>query len=242
MKTESTSLTSLPQKKVTTGLKRLQETGITPERWLTMLDADSPSMQRLAAAWPGGVQIVNTVPRNGGIVYDAPTMSRLLGLPCECNDPVPQAAFGEIIVYYGGWDLRTLRLSPGGQKRMRQDQDWYEKYGWKAEPGYYGLLLPVLDSNRKTWDDQLRHLTGIDPVWQVAPVCVAATGYLAHLLQVGDDLLHNDWCRCAEALPDGGRAGLGVLGGRVVVNGSWGGGPYGYVWLSAARKIRALAA
>ncbi len=243
MKTESTSLTSLPQKKITTGLKRLQESGITPERWLTMLDADAAEMQRLSTAWPGGAAPpVITVPRSNGLVYDAAAMSRILGLPCECSDPVPQAAYGEIVVYYGGWDLRTLRLSEAGQKRMRQDQDWYEKYGWKAEPGYYGLLLPVPDSNRKNWSAQLQHLTAIDAVWQAAPICIAATALLVHLTETGNDLLKNDWCRCAEALPDDLRAGLTVGDGRVVVSRYWDGGPLGFVWLSAARKIRALSA
>lgn len=243
MKTESTSLTSLPQKKITTGLKRLQEAGITPERWLTMLDADSAAMQRLSTAWPGGATPpVITVPRGTGIVYDAVAMSRILGLPCDCNDPVPQAAYGEIVVYYGGWDLRTLRLSPAGQKRMRQDQDWYERHGWKVEPGYYGLLLPVLDSNRKKWEQQLQHLAGIDPAWQASPICVAATGLLAHLVETGNDLLKNDWCRCAEALPDDHHAGLSVNDGRVGVNGNWDDNPDDDVWLSAARKIRTLTA
>jgi len=242
MKTESTSLTSLPQKKVTTGLKRMQEAGITPKRWLAMLDADTASMQCLAAAWPRGERLPATTPRGTGIVYDAPAMRRILGLPCECSDPVPAAAYGEIVIYYGGWDLGPLRLSPGGQKRMEQRRQWYERYGWKAEPGYYGLLLPVPDSNRKKWNAQLQHLAGIDPVWQAAPLCVAATGLLAHLRETGNDLLRNDWCRCAEALPDDAHAGLRVDGGRVDVGDEGDDFHDDRLWLSAARKIRTLAA
>ena len=53
MKTKVTSLTSLPSKEVTKGLKRLHEAGITPKLWAAMLDADDTTMQRLAAVWPG---------------------------------------------------------------------------------------------------------------------------------------------------------------------------------------------
>lgn len=233
MKTDSTSL-SLPQKKVTTGLKRLQEAGITPERWLQMLDADTATMQRLAAAWPGAPVIAT---KGTGLVYDVAAMARILGLPCECSDPVPQAADGEIVVYYGGWDLKTLRLSPAGKKRMWQDQDWYEKYGWKAEPGYYRLFLPVPNSNRKNWSDQLRHLASIDTAWQPAPVCVANTALLVHLTETGNDLLRSDWCRCAEALPGDNYAVLTVYDGRVDVDDYWDDDPYDYGWSSAARKV-----
>ncbi len=52
MKTRSTSLTGLPQKKITTGLKRLQEAGITPAQWLRMLDAVPAQLQRIVEAWP----------------------------------------------------------------------------------------------------------------------------------------------------------------------------------------------
>ena len=71
------------------------------------------------------------------LVYDAAAVSRILGIPVKCSDPVPQAADGEIVVYYGGWNLKQLRVSPAGKSCMWQNQDWYEKYRWKAEPGYY---------------------------------------------------------------------------------------------------------
>jgi len=171
-----------------------------------------------------------------GICYDAPAESRILGLPCDCRDHAPDPADGEIVIYYGGWDLRTLRSSAGGKQRMWQDQDWYEKYGWQAEPGYYRLLLPVPRCNRKTWSEQLRHLQSIDPAWQPAPVCVAATALLVHLTETGNDLLRHDWCRCAEALPSGSRTALTVSEGRVGVYSGWGGYRYAYVWSSAARK------
>lgn len=238
MKKESTSLTGLAQKKITTGLKRLQEAGITPERWLTMLDTDAAAMQRLAAAWPGAPVplIVPKASHGTGIVYDAGAIFRILGLPAECSNPVPEAAKGEIVIYYGGWDLMQLRTSPAGKKRMWQGQDWYEKYGWKAEPGYYRLLLPVLDSNRKNWSEQLQHLAGIDAAWQPAPICIATTALLAHLKETGNDLLKNNWCRCTEPLPDDNHAALTVRDGRVHVDRYWDGYPRVHAWLAASRK------
>src|SRR5262249_406217 len=113
-----------------------------------------------AAAFPQRNGLRNTfmTPESPGLLYDAAAVSRILGRPSKSRDPVPKAVDGEIVVYYGGWDLKQLSGSPAGEKRMWQDQDWYEKYGWKAEPGYYRLLLPVPNSNRKNWRGQLRYL------------------------------------------------------------------------------------
>ncbi|MBU0767250.1 hypothetical protein KKF55_05765 [Patescibacteria group bacterium] len=191
---------------------------------------DDPSqMQRLVRHMQAGC------PQHG-IVYDATAVSRILGLPAECNVPTPKPEDGEVVIYYGGWSLKELRESKAGQERMMQDQDWYEQHEWKAESGYYRLLLPVPNSNRKKWSEQTEHLSGIDAEWQPAPVCVAATALLVHLTEVGDDLLRNDWCRCEEALPDGDYVALDIDGGRVVVVCGLGGGRYGHLWLSAARK------
>lgn len=197
---------------------------------------DPVQAERLVRYIQAGCPLLKT----NGIVYSAVQVSRILGLPVECNEPVPQAADGEIVVYYGGWDLKQLCTSTAGKKRMWQDRDWYEKYGWKAEPGYYRLLLPVPNSNLKVWTDQLSHLATISAAWQPSPVCIAATALLVHLTETGNDLLKNDWCRCAEALPDGVHAGLAVGGGRVGVSYSWDDYPFGRVWLSAARKVRTL--
>lgn len=170
-----------------------------------------------------------------GIVYDAAAVSHILGIPVKCSDPVPQADDGEIVVYYGGWDLETLRTSAAGKKRMWQDQDWYEKYGWKAKSGYYRLLLPVPGSNRKSWSEQLRQIT-VSSAWQPAPACVAATALLVHLTETELDLLKDDWSRCAEALPDDDHVGLVVLDGRVRICSVWNGCRARDLWLSAARR------
>lgn len=227
---------SLSKKKVAMGLKRLQEAGITPERWLQMLDADPATMQRLAAAWPGAPVIASAL-KGTGIVYDATAIARILGLPCECSEPVPQAADGEIVVYYGGWDFDTLNLSPGGMKRMWDDQDLDpECQEWAAEPGYYRLLLPVPNSNRKTWNDQISHLAGIDTAWKPAPICVSNTALVAHLIETGNNLLRDDWCRCAEPLSGGRHAELAVSNGRVYAISCRDDQSHDRIWLSAARK------
>ena len=169
------------------------------------------------------------------IVYDPRTVSHILGIPCECSDPVPQQAKdGEIVVYYGGWDLQQQRASTAGKQRMWQDQDWYEKYGWKADPGYYRLLLPVPHSNGQFWSEQLRQLAALGSAWQPAPVCVAATALLVHLTETGNDLLTSDWCRCAEPLPDEYRVVLAVIRGRVSVGYGWDDRRYDSLWLSSA--------
>ncbi|OGJ62656.1 hypothetical protein A3D12_03780 [Candidatus Peribacteria bacterium RIFCSPHIGHO2_02_FULL_55_24] len=183
--------------------------------------------------------VVGCAQKQPGIVYDAAAVSRILGLPCESSDPVPQAEAGEIIIYYGGWDLKTLCLSPGGKKRMWQDQDdWYGKYEWKAESGYYRLLLPVPNSNRRTWDEQLRHLARIDTAWKPAPVCVAATALLIHLTETGNDLLEDNWCRsarkCSRVASTPSSASAGVACASAATGNDL---PFDCVFLGAALKV-----
>lgn len=222
MKT-ATSLTGLPQKKITTGLKRLQEAGITPERWLAMLDADPVSMQNLADAWPV---------RLPSFSYDAVA---ILGFGEASTEPLPEPAPGEVVIRVGDWSLQDLRDSEVGKTLMHQ-QDWYDTYDWasvKLTSGVYRVRLPVPDSNRKNFSEQRGLLLSGE---EVAPAALGAATLLVHLKETGNDLLENDWCRCAEALPVVRHAGLYVDGGRVLVNGNWDGNRIDNLWLSAARK------
>lgn len=181
----------------------------------------------------------------GKIVYSADTVSRILGLSCTCNDPVPQARDGEVIIYYGGWALKTLRTCTAGQKRMRQDWDWYEQYPWEAEPGYYRLLLPVPHSQWRSWSGQLRLLASIGSAWQPAPVCIAATAVLVHLMKTGNNLLQHEFVldegwRCAETIQHGFHVGLRT-NHRVYVYNSQDDWTYHDLnWLAAAQKVRIL--
>jgi len=222
MKT-ATSLTGLPQKKVTTGLKRLQEAGITPDRWLAMLDADAASMQSLADAWPV---------RLPSFSYDAVA---LLGFGEASKEPLPEPAPGEVVIRVGNWSLQNLRDCAVGKELMHQ-QDWYDEYDCaaaKLTPGVYRVRLPVPDSNRQNFTKQKDLLL---PSEEVAPVALGATTLLVHLKETGNDLLDSDWCRCAEALPDAYHAVLGVYGGRVSVDRCWDDHRDDRLWLSAARK------
>lgn len=173
------------------------------------------------------------------MIYDAKMVEQILGLPCNC-EPTPEQSLAkdEVLIYYGGWDLQTLRSSTAGKKRMWQDQNWYDDKGWKAEPGYYRVLLRVPDSNRRNWNEQLSHLKTIDEALQPTPVTVAATALLVHLTKTGNDLLRSDWCRCAEPLPGGHRAALAVPVdlGRVLVYDRWDIHRNDCIWLSTSRK------
>ncbi len=176
-----------------------------------------------------------------GLVYDAVAVSRILGLPCESNGPVPQAQDGEIVVYYGGWDLKALRTCAAGEKRMGQEWEGSRSYEsqWQAEKGYYRFLLPVPGSNYKSWSEQLQHLKGIDHAWKPAPVFVAATALLVHLTETGNDLLKGEACCCAEPLPpDGLRVALSIRGDCLRIYSRWDADShFGNIFLSAARKV-----
>ena len=196
-----------------------------------MLDADPASMQRLVRYIRTGCPFLGT-----GVSYDAATVGRTLGFSCECSEPVPKANDGEIVVYYGGWSLGDL---VGTGKVVNHLSS--ERETWKAEPGYYRVLLPVPDSNRKTWSQQagdedsmlVRQYDG----WQPIPTPVGATALAVYLGISGEDLLKGNFARCDEALPDDRHAALCVDEGRVGVDSDyWGGCSSGRVYLGAARK------
>src|SRR3989338_1048805 len=197
---KSTSLLGLPQKKVTTGLKKLQDAGISPDRWLAMLDADTAAMQCLANAWPTpGFPLSETAPR----VYDAVA---LFGFGEPSAVPLPAAGPDEIVIRVGAWSLLEFRDSP---VVLRNDllwvQDWYERYPWcrqKLEPGVYRVRLPIPDSNRKSTAEAKCLLL---PDENILQVCLGATTLAAHLWKTREDLLRGNFCRCDETLPDDGR-------------------------------------
>lgn len=173
--------------------------------------------------------------RKGVVVYDAAAMSNILGLPCECGEPVPVADHNEVVIYYGGWDLPTLRESPAGKERMWQNQRYDMKDVVETQPGYYRLISPVPSSNYKNVNEQVAHHKKIG-AGDFAPIAVMCTALLAHLQKTGKDLLKNDLCRCAGIFVDGHRALLAVTEGRVYVNSSYGDGDRaGRVWSSASR-------
>lgn len=217
----SISLQHLEQKKLVFGMNKLREAGIDVEQWLAMLNADPRAMQRLVAAWPGSPTVMPQLPLRPGIVYDATAVSRILGLPVVCKDSVPKVADGEIVIYYGGWSFKELRLCSAGKKRMNQEHpsctSWYEHCSemFETKIGYYKLLLPVPGSSGKTWKRQLQHLTIIDPIARPAPAIVAATTLLVHLVETYEDLLDEGRCRCKESCEMFRRTIITARGGKV---------------------------
>jgi hypothetical protein len=174
-----------------------------------------------------------------GIVYDASIVSRILGIPVECSGPVPQAKDGEIVIYYGGWDLKQLRTCIAANQWMYV-QDWYDPYELKAEPGYYRLLLPVPDSNSKMRDAQMLQLAALDGGWKPAPICIATTALIVHWAVMGGGCLSyglsGESYRCAEEISDDHHVSLVVYRHRVGIDDRWDKTNSGILWLAAARK------
>jgi len=148
--------------------------------------------------------------------YSAQTVSHILGLPAESSESVPVPKNGEIVVYYGGWTLQELRNTPVGKKHM-WISGWYDEYQWKAAPGYYRVVLLFPGSEGKTFEEQLRHLRVKRPGMRPAPIPVAVTAFLMHVVATGKDPLQEQYSRCAERLPD--REGVdGTAIGAVTLN------------------------
>jgi hypothetical protein len=180
----------------------------------------------------------------GAIVYSAAAMSRILGLPCECSDPVPEAADGEIVIYYGGWDLDALRSSVAGKMHMWQNSHYNEREWKVAEPGYYKIILPVPDSNRKPREQQVAHMRTISEGFQPAPIVVAASAALVHLMETGNSLLKEDsYYMCDESRNEHKNYHVGLMFRRdleeclVDIQHRWDGAIHNEVWLAAAKYV-----
>jgi len=176
--------------------------------------------------------IVSAPPR----VYDA---TSLLGFGEPSPQALPEANAGELLIRYDGWSLQELRSSKiVSEKNVMWDQSWYNPYDWSAEKlpsGLYALRLPVPDSNYKTFADQKALLL---PTEEPAPVVLAASAFLAHLVSTGERLMEGHWLRCKEQAGAGGRVELGWGGGRLRVRGGYlDDRPYDGVWLASARRL-----
>ena len=156
------------------------------------------------------------------IQYDNIDVCRILGLRQNSYQRAPRARDGQIVIYYGGWELRFLRTCLAGRRYMQQGQRSYDDMKWVAESGYYRLLLPVPGSRNKRWDEQISLLRTIDEVWQPAPVAVTTTALVVHLAETGEDVLQGNFCRCAEGLSDDYRVGVGSFDSeRFAVGDGW---------------------
>lgn len=135
-------------------------------------------------------------------VYDASTVSRVLGLPTQCDDPPPTRS-RQWTLYYGGWDLNTLMYSPRAYRVMSRDVPFPPEdvdMNWRAEPGYYEVeLFPVPD----TWEVQHPYIMSFGQGWEPAPIAIATTLCLLDPSIVGPgNLGENDVFRCREAAGD----------------------------------------
>lgn len=220
------SLKRLEKKKLDLGINKLSDAGIDVERWLAMCDADPATIQRLVSVWPV---------RLPSFVHDAKTVCGILSLPNNCTEEAPKAADGEGVVWYGGWTLGELVATGKVVNHLSKERE-----AWKAPPGYYHTRIPVPGSNRMMHDEQVAFLARLYAALKELPTPVGAVVLAVHLGVTGEDLLKGDFCRCAEALPNGDHAELDVNEGRVGVGSSWDGCRDDGVFLGAARKSDTL--
>ena len=240
-------LTKLNEKAIRTGLKLLQEAGITGRMWLAMLKTSLPEREQIFSAWPDqptkATRKVSTAP---GIVYSAKQVGRILGLQCDCSAPVPKALPGEVIVYYGGWSLKALCETEVGQRRIVRDNVFGTPRRWG--PGYYRLLLPVQGSANQYKYEQLRQLFGHGRGWIAAQTPLATLALVLHLETTGKNLLryrgagayYSGVCRCAEKCSRGEEtpgACVEITKRKVVITDYAEDARDSDLWMAAAQKI-----
>lgn len=160
--------------------------------------------------------------------YDA---ASILGLGEVSSDPLPDPAPGEVVIRVGAWSLLDLNA-------LLPKQPWYREFpcsSTKLIPGVYRVRFPVLDSNNKSFGEQKKLLL---PDEEVAPVALAVTVALCQLKQ-GCYTLHEDWCRCAEELPNQTRMAIHAFFGTKTLLGadsSFETESHDRVWICGARK------
>jgi hypothetical protein len=224
---KATSLSGLPQKKLTTGHTKLERFGIVPERWLAMLDAPDHEMEELALAWPKAkVQLS---------VFSAQWVGKTLGVQTP-DSPAPSPAPGRYIVYLPEvirtpTDLRQTKAS------VWKDQTWYDQYQYTAKPGYWEVILFAPDSNSKSQSGQDKHITEPLPGFQRTPILVAALLLVCYKMATGKDLLDGDRIRCPEQASKGRFAIMYFYEGSLLFNVDCFDHPYDRFWASAARRL-----
>ena len=166
-------------------------------------------------------------------VFSAVCVAEFLGLSGLKDGSVPKPQAGGRIIYLPPC-IQSLGALRGTKAPMHQ-QDWYGKYPHSAKPGYWEVILPIPDSNRKNQSQQDQV---VPPGFGRTPVLVDALLLSVYKLATGEDLLDNDWVRCPEQTSDGHRFFLAFDDGLLCVGSYWyGDGPFGEVWASAARWI-----
>ena len=170
---------------------------------------DNPAkLRRLVGHIKAGCPYLGT-----GFSYDAATVGRILGIPCECSDPIPEAEDGKVDIYYGGWTLGKLVATGKVVNHLSKE---YEK--WKAPPGYYRVLIPVPRSDRMKRNERIAYANRFYDVFKELPTPVVATVLAVHLGVISEDLMQGGSCFCAEMLPDHEHPELDVHDGCVFVN------------------------
>ncbi len=206
---------------------------------------DAACMSRMVdcCRLPEQVMVTETVTEKVlgiGFSYDA---THLLGFGPACTEPLPSATPGEIIIRYGGWSYKDLRYKNSliaERNLMRRDQDSYDQYPWSGKgvpPGIYRIRLPIVDSNRKAFCEQVNLLL---PDEKPIPVVLAVTALLVHCIQTGEHLLKTDRTFCKEQTTCSRRVALCWDDGRLgfyCTDGCWDDRPDETIWLSSAQLL-----
>lgn len=173
-----------------------------------------------------------------GRVFDADTVGRSLGLPCEIS-AAPLALDTSLAVYYGGWSFQQLFECKAGRQFIDQKPhpSWLQLYPqWSAPAGYYRLLLPAPSTNWNTWRGQIRQLAKLRDQWQPAAVSVIATALLTFFVEDAK-AIRTEWYRCAETCGNNSRVDIRVYEGGFGLIGDWDDAIYDYMWLAAMKRL-----
>ncbi|PIP65488.1 hypothetical protein COU77_01720 [Candidatus Peregrinibacteria bacterium CG10_big_fil_rev_8_21_14_0_10_49_16] len=128
---------------------------------------------------------------------------------------IPVAREGEVVVYYGGWNIDQLEQAYG------EDIAWWyqiskeEVQKWPTPKiGYYRVVFSIPGTKGLNYEEQTKVLHEIKPDFEPAPALVAITAFLAHNKathslppgRVASYVYH----RCRETLPEGARAHIAL--------------------------------
>ena len=237
----------LPEKKIRTGLAQLQKAGIGPDRWLRMLNASPAVMQELERTWPGGEDAGDNgylmLPTTRwGIVYDAATVNRVLGITAQCRKPAPVPGWDEVVVYYGGWTIEELCSCREGKRwiYIQDEDDRMSVDQFRSDPGYYRTLIPVKGTDDRDWFHQTRIL---DDGWEPIPTAIGVTVMLVHRAVTGRNLLSEEhfgrgyFFRCAEELTRKFRPTVEFCSNRLRIWSKNDDQAESFGWLGACKKV-----
>src|SRR3989338_6914641 len=167
MRRKSTSLLSLPQKKITAGLKRLMSAGVLPDNWLAMLNADEVAMRPVSDAFASLVR--PSVPPDQLDVADSDSQARCRELFGADFFGVKEAAgpYGYAFTPHEVEERKAVRILGRDGSILSEEQSW--DLIRRCHDEAHGEFVCCIGVPHSTYAVYAKHTDVFHPAYRTSP-------------------------------------------------------------------------